>query len=272
MTGARFDLTGRSALVTGGSGVLGGAIARGLSSQGARVAILARESGRSERVAGEILAGGGEAIVVAADVTSEDAVRQASTDLLGTWGRLDILVNAAGGNSPSGTIAPDGSFFDIDVEAFRSVIDLNLTSAVLTTRYFASTMAEGGGGSIINISSVAGGRPLTRIPGYNASKAALENFTRFLAVDLARRHAGTIRVNAIAPGFFPAEQNRTLLTAADGSPTPRARAILDATPMGRFGEPDDLVGTAIGLASDASRFVTGVVVAVDGGFSAWSGV
>jgi NAD(P)-dependent dehydrogenase (short-subunit alcohol dehydrogenase family) len=235
------------------------------------VAILARDADRCEQVADEIRAGGGEAIVVAADVTSEASVRQASADLLGAWGHLDILVNAAGGNSAAATIQPDGTFFDIDVEAFRAAIDLNLVSAVLITRYFAPTMAEGGG-SIINISSVAGSRPLTRIPGYDASKAALENFTRFLAVDLARRYAGAVRVNAIAPGFFPADQNRSLLVAGDGSPTPRALAILDATPMGRFGEPDDLVGTAIWLASDASRFVTGVVIAVDGGFSAWSGV
>lgn len=267
-----FDLTGRVAVVTGGTGVLGGALARGLAAAGAKVGILGRRTEKAEAVAESIRAEGGEALPLTADVQDRAQLETARDAVLGAWGRVDILVNGAGGNRPDATVVGDLTFFGLTQEALEGVLNLNLLGTVLPSQVFGEAMVGGGQGSIINISSMAAQRPLTRVVGYGAAKAALDNFTKWLAVELAHKHGAGLRVNALAPGFFIGEQNRELLLNPDGSPTERGRKIVDHTPLGRFGEPDELVGTALWLAADASSFVTGVVVPVDGGFSAYSGV
>jgi NAD(P)-dependent dehydrogenase (short-subunit alcohol dehydrogenase family) len=191
---------------------------------------------------------------------------------LARWGRIDILVNAAGGNVAAATVVGEQTFFDLPREALEQVIDLNLLGTLLPSQVFGAAMARAGSGCVINISSAAAQRPLTRVVGYAAAKAAVDNFTRWLAVELASKYGERLRVNAIVPGFFLGEQNRAMLLGPDGNPTERGRLIIAHTPMGRFGEPDDLVGTLVWLCSDAARFVTGVSVQVDGGFSAWNGV
>jgi NAD(P)-dependent dehydrogenase (short-subunit alcohol dehydrogenase family) len=267
-----FDLSGKTAVVTGGTGVLGGALALGLAAAGAKVGVLGRRTEKAEAVAARIREGGGEAMALRADVQDKGQLEAARTQVLDAWGRLDILVNGAGGNLPEATAVGERSFFGLSQDALREVVALNLLGTVLPSQVFGEAMAEAGRGAVINISSMAAERPLTRVVGYAAAKAATDNFTRWLAVEFAQRYGPELRVNAIAPGFFIGEQNRDLLLNADGSPSERGRKIVEHTPMGRFGEPDELVGTAVWLASDASRFVTGVVVPVDGGFSAFSGV
>ncbi len=267
-----FDLTGKVAVVTGGSGALGSAMARGLAAAGASVAVLARREGAVEAVCDEVRAGGSDALAVSADVLDPAALAAARAAVLARWGRVDVLVNAAGGNRPDATVHGDLSLFDLTPEAFRNVVDLNLTGTLLATQAFVAPMAEAGSGAVVNVSSMAAQKPLTRVVGYAAAKAGVENLTRWLAVHLAVRHGPGLRVNAVAPGFFVGEQNRALLLEPDGTLTERGRRIVDHTPMGRFGVPDDLVGTVVWLASDASRFVTGVVVPVDGGYSAYGGV
>jgi NAD(P)-dependent dehydrogenase (short-subunit alcohol dehydrogenase family) len=267
-----FDLRGRVAVVTGGSGVLGSAMARGLAAAGARIAILGRRLERAQAVAAQLAASGGEAMPVASDVLDPAALARARDAVVGRWGRVDILVNAAGGNLPQATLADGGSVFDLPVEAWRTAVDLNLTGSLLPIQAFGPTMAAARQGSIVNVSSMASQRVLTRVPAYSAAKAAIENLTRWLAVDLARRHGEGLRVNAVAPGFFIGDQNRRLLTNDDGSLTPRGSRIIEHTPAGRFGEPDDLIGTVLWLCGPGSRFVNGVVVPVDGGFSVFSGV
>lgn len=270
-----YDLSGRVAVVTGGYGVLGRSMALFLSQQGARVAILGRNVERGEACVREIAAAtGGETLFLQADVLDEPALERACERLLATWGGVDILLNAAGGNQAGATIAPDQTIFDLDTEAMRGVVDLNFMGTVLPTLVFGQAMVRGEKkkGSIVNISSMAAQGVITRVVGYSASKAAIDNFTRWMAVEMAKKFGQGVRVNAIAPGFFLTEQNRTLLTNPDGSLTDRSRDILAATPYGRFGEPEELNGTLGWLASDASAFVTGVVVPVDGGFSIFSGV
>ena len=266
-----FSLNGKVAVVTGGTGVLGGALARGLAEAGAKVAVMGRREGKAEEVAAGIRAAGGEALALPADVLEHPELEEAKAVLLETWGRVDILVNAAGGNVSGATAVGERTFFGLEPSALEEVVRLNLLGTLFPSQVFGARMAETGG-SIINISSMAAQKPLTRIVGYAASKAAVDNFTKWLAVDLARKHGEKVRVNAIAPGFFVGEQNRALLLNEDGSLTARGQTIIDHTPMGRFGEPAELVGTAVWLASDASKFVTGVVVPVDGGFSAFGGV
>lgn len=267
-----FSLEGRTAVITGGTGVLGGAMARGLAAAGARVGILGRRAARAAEVAGEIEGTGGSAFAIPADVLDRDSLLGARAETLNRGGTIDILVNAAGGNVPEATVFGDISFFGLSREAFDQVVGLNLTGTLLPTQVFSEPMADQGRGSIINISSMAAQQPLTRVMGYAAAKAAIDNFTRWLSVELALNHAPGVRVNAIAPGFFVGEQNRALLMEPDGSLTARGQQIVDHTPMGRFGEPDELAGIAVWLAGDASRFVTGTVIPVDGGFSAYSGV
>ena len=265
------QLTGKVAVVTGGTGVLGSVMAHGLAAAGARVAVLGRNADRAAGVAESINAAGGEALATPGDVLEQadlESVRQTVTE---TWGRIDILVNAAGGNQAGATIPPGSTVFDVDSLAMRQVVDLNLMGTFLPSQVLARTMAEQGGGSIINISSMAADRALTRVIGYSAAKAGVDNLTRWLAVEFGLKQTG-IRVNAIAPGFFIGEQNRRLLTNEDGSLTERGQQVISHTPLGRFGEPEELVGTLLWLAGDGSRFVTGVVVPVDGGFSAFSGV
>ena len=267
-----FRLDGRVAVVTGGTGVLGGAIARGLARAGATVAILGRRTARAEQVAADICAADGEALAAPADVLDVGELERVRERLVEQFGRIDVLVNAAGGNLPAATVTEAGSFFDLQPEALREVLDLNLMGTLLPCRVFGATMGRQGEGAILNISSMAARRTLTRVVAYGAAKAAVDNLTRWLAVELGRRHGPGLRVNAIAPGFFLGDQNRALLIEPDGSPTARGRAILSHTPAGRYGEPDDLVATAIWLCGPGAAFVTGVVVPVDGGFDAYSGV
>lgn len=267
-----FDLTGKVAVVTGGTGVLGGALARGLASAGTKVGILGRRTAKAEEVAAEIRRAGGEALPLTADVQNKAQLEAAKAQVLETWGRLDILVNGAGGNVPAATVVGDLSFFGLTQEALGGVLSLNLLGTVLPSQVFGEAMVKAARGSIINISSMAAQRPLTRVVGYGAAKAALDNFTRWLAVEFAQKYGQHLRVNAIAPGFFIGEQNHDLLLTPEGSLTARGQQIVDHTPMGRFGEAEELVGTAVWLAGDASRFVTGVVIPVDGGFSAYNGV
>jgi len=270
-----FSLQGKVAIVTGATGVLGGEMARSLARSGARVAVLGRREEKACRVAGEIEASGGESLALPADVLDRNQLESARDALLGRWGHLDILVNAAGGNIPEATLAHGVDVFGLPENALRQVMDLNFLGTLLPCQVFGAAMVEcreEPEGSIVNISSMAASRPLTNVVGYSAAKAAVENFTRWLAVELARSHGPHLRVNAIAPGFFIGEQNRDLLLDEDGSLSPRGQTIIEHTPAGRFGEPEELTGTLIWLCSPASAFVNGVVVPVDGGFSAFSGV
>ncbi len=267
-----FSLQGRVAIVTGGTGVLGGAMAHGLAAAGAKIGILGRRAERAAEVVAAIQASGGEAMPVPADALDEKSLLQARDQVLQQWGRIDILINAAGGNSPDATVFGDVTFFNLKREAVQKMLDLNLMGTILPSQVFGEVMAKAGKGSIINISSMAAQRPLTRVIGYAAAKSAIDNFTRWLAVDLATKHGEGLRVNAIAPGFFIGEQNRAFLINADGTPTPRGETIIAHTPMKRFGEADELIGAAVWLCSDAAKFVTGIVVPVDGGFSAFGGV
>ena len=267
-----FGLEGKVCVVTGATGVLGGVMARGIAAAGARVAVLGRRADVAEGLAAEIREAGGEALATPADVLDPSALERVRDGLLREWGSVDLLVNAAGGNQPGATLRPDQSVLDLDETAMRQVMDLNFFGTLLPTQVFLAPMVERGRGAIVNVSSMAADRAITRVAGYSAAKAAVENLTRWLAVTLAKRHGPGIRVNAIAPGFFVGEQNRSLLFEPDGTLTPRGRTIIDNTPMGRFGEAEELLGALLWLLSDASRFVTGVVVPVDGGFSAFSGV
>ena len=270
-----FSLEGKVVVVTGGGGVLGGDIARGFASVGATVAIADLSEENARAVAGEITAAGGKASAFALDVFNRASIEACCASVYDAFGKVDVLVNGVGGNMKAATTSPEQSFFDLPPEAIQKVVDLNLIGGtVAPTQVFGKRMKDApDGASIINISSMNAFRPLTRIPGYSAAKAAVSNFTQWLAVHLAQEYSPKLRVNAIAPGFFLTDQNRFLLTdEKTGELTARGKTIIDHTPAGRFGAPDDLVGTAIWLASDASRFVTGIVTPVDGGFSAFSGV
>jgi NAD(P)-dependent dehydrogenase (short-subunit alcohol dehydrogenase family) len=268
-----FSLEGQAAAVTGATGVLGSELARGLAKAGAKVAILGRNQNSAAALAAEIEADGGEALVVACDVLDRGAVQAACEEVNEAFGKIDILVNGAGGNQPGATVSPDLSFFDLPPEALEAVFDLNLLGTLYPCQAFGAQMAKQRSGVILNISSMAAYRPLTRVVAYAAAKAAVSNFTAWLAVYLAKEFSPEIRVNAIAPGFFLTKQNVFLLTNQQtGALSPRGQMIIAHTPAGRFGDPQDLVGTVIWLVSPAARFVTGVVVPVDGGFNAYSGV
>jgi len=269
---ALFDVHGHTAVITGGSGQLGRAMASGLARAGARVALLARHADAANAVAADIKAAGGSAIGITCDVLDRAALEQALARVTGAFGPVDVLINAAGGNSPAATTSAERSFFDLDADAANQVFGLNFVGTLRTCQVFGRGMAERGQGCIINIASMSGLRPLTRVPAYSAAKAAVANFTQWLAVHMAQEYSPRIRVNALAPGFFLTEQNHYLLVAADGTLTPRGQTIISHTPAGRMGQPDDLVGTVLWLASPASAFVTGVVIPVDGGFAAYSGV
>jgi NAD(P)-dependent dehydrogenase (short-subunit alcohol dehydrogenase family) len=271
-----FDLSGRVAVVTGATGVLGGAMARGLARAGARVGVLGRRKERAEEVTAEVENCGSAALGLLADVLEREQLEVARAAVLERWGRVDILVNAAGGNVPAATVGEDATFFGLPEEPLRAVFDLNLLGTVLPCQVFGEAMtgdqSSEAEGSIVNVSSMAAQKPLTRVVGYSAAKAAVENLTHWLAVELARKYGPGLRVNAIAPGFFLGEQNRALLMHEDGRLTERGQAIVEHTPARRFGEPEELVGTLIWLCSPAARFVTGIVVPVDGGFGAFGGV
>ncbi|MBN8575449.1 MAG: SDR family oxidoreductase [Cytophagales bacterium] len=267
-----FSLKNKTALVTGGTGVLGRALCSSLARAGASVVIVGRRKEAAEQLALEIVNSGGRAIGISADVLDKEQLVAANKRVLQEFGSLDILVNGAGGNLPGAIITPDKTIFDLDMEDFKRVVDLNLTGSVLPTQVFGQTMAANKQGVIINISSMTALRPLTRVLGYGAAKAAISNFTQWLAVEMAKKFGEGIRVNAIAPGFFLTEQNRNLLTKPDGSLTERGELIVQQTPYGRFGAPEELCGTLLWLCSDASKFVSGIVVPVDGGFSAFGGI
>jgi NAD(P)-dependent dehydrogenase (short-subunit alcohol dehydrogenase family) len=270
-----FCLTGKVALVTGGGGVLGGAMADGLAGAGARVAIADVRPDMAAAAAKRIIERGGEARGYTMDAFSRESIQTCSDTVFADFGQVDILLNAVGGNMKGATTSPGQSFFDLPNDALRKVFDLNVVAGVIVPcQVFARRMKDNpNGASIINISSMNAFRPLTRIPGYSAAKAAVSNFTQWLAVHLAQEYSPKLRVNAIAPGFFLTDQNRFLLTDEKTAElTARGRTIIAHTPMGRFGEPNDLIGITLWLASEASSFVTGVVVPVDGGFSAFSGV
>jgi NAD(P)-dependent dehydrogenase (short-subunit alcohol dehydrogenase family) len=270
-----FSLAGKVAVVTGATGVLGSEMARSLARSGASVGVLGRREERANRVAGEIEVAGGEALALPADVLDTDQLEGARDALIERWGSVDILVNAAGGNVPGATLSDGVSVFQLPEKALRQVMDLNFLGTLLPSQVFGAAMVEGAQkpeGCIVNISSMAASKTLTNVVGYSAAKAAVDNFTRWLAVELARSYGPSLRVNAIAPGFFIGEQNRNLLLDEDGSPSQRGQTIIEHTPAGRFGEPEELGGTLIWLCSPASAFVTGIVVPVDGGFSAFSGV
>ena len=265
-----FDIQGKVAVVTGGAGILCTAMCRVLAAAGAKVAILDLRQEPAEALAAEL---GNEAIGIACNVLEKNSLEIAAQKVMDTFGRVDILINGAGGNKPQATTNPEQSFFDLPAEALRFVLDLNLIGIILPSQVFGKIMAEQDSGVILNISSMSAFRPLTRIPAYSVAKAGVSNFTQWLAVYMAQEYGPTIRVNAIAPGFFFTEQNRFLLTDKDtGELTSRGRQIIAHTPQGRFGTPDDLLGAVLWLVSPASSFVTGIVVPVDGGFSAFGGV
>lgn len=267
-----FSLNGKTVLITGGTGALGGAMALGLARAGAKVAVLGRRQAQADQLVAQISAAGGVGLALSADVTARESLLAARQTLLATWGSLDILVNAAGGNQPAATVAPAGSFFTVPEAALQDVIGLNLIGTLLPSQIFGESMAERRQGCIVNVSSMAAARALTRVVAYGAAKAAVDNFTRWLAVELAHKYGPALRVNAIAPGFFIGDQNRDLLLNGDGSLTARGQAIIDHTPAAQFGVPEDLIGALIWLCSPAARFVTGSVIAIDGGFGAFSGV
>jgi NAD(P)-dependent dehydrogenase (short-subunit alcohol dehydrogenase family) len=268
-----FDIAGRAAVVTGGAGVLCSTLSRALAGRGVKVAVLDLAKEAAEELAAGISAEGGTAIGLAGDVLDPDSLTRAREAVLAEFGRIDILINGAGGNKKQASTSAELSFFDLPADAVRGVTDLNFLGTLLPSQAFGKAMADRGEGAILNISSMNAFRPLTRIPAYSAAKAAVSNFTQWLAVHLAQEYSPKIRVNAIAPGFFLTEQNRFLLTdPASGELSPRGKTILAHTPMNRFGVPEDLIGAVLWLLSPAAAFVTGVVVPIDGGFSAFSGV
>ncbi len=268
-----YDFTGQTVVLTGGTGILGSEIACALAGCGAQLAILDLNLAPGEALLNRIGNRAANAALFPVDVQKIESLRQAATDVLERFGKVDSLINVAGGNKPEATTGPDLKFFDLPVEALRWVFDLNLLGTFLPCQVFGKIMAEAGSGVILNISSMNAFRPLTRVPAYSAAKAGVSNFTQWLAVHMAQEYSPRIRVNAVAPGFFLTEQNRFLLTNQEtGELTPRGKLILAHTPMGRFGEPEDLLGAVLWLLSPASAFVTGTVIPVDGGFSAYSGV
>jgi NAD(P)-dependent dehydrogenase (short-subunit alcohol dehydrogenase family) len=268
-----FSLQDKVAVVTGGGGVLCGAMSRALGRVGVKAAVLDLVPEAAQKVADDIVAAGGEAMAVQCDVLDKDSIEVAARHIMDTWGRVDILINGAGGNKKQATTSPDLSFFDLPADAVQWVFNLNFIGTLLPCQVFGRVMADQEEGIILNISSMNAFRPLTRIPAYSAAKAAVSNFTQWLAVYISQEYSSNIRVNAIAPGFFLTEQNRFLLTDEQtGELTSRGQTIIDHTPMARFGHPDDLIGTVLWLLSPGAAFVHGVVVPVDGGFSAFSGV
>lgn len=268
-----FDISGKIAVVTGATGVLGGAACLALAKAGVKIAAIGRDEAKLKTLAAAVSKAGSECLTLPADCLVRGDLENACAKTIKQWGRVDFLLNFAGGNRPDATTAPDRPFFNLPKEALEAAVGLNLLGTVLPCQVFGKAMAERGEGAIVNVSSMAAARPLTRIVGYSAAKAAVDNFTQWLAVHLAKEYSPRLRVNAIAPGFFLTEQNRFLLTdEKSGQPTERGKSILQHTPMARFGAPDDLTGAIVWLLSPAAAFVTGVVLPIDGGFNAFSGV
>lgn len=267
-----FCIKGKVAIVTGGYGVLGGSISRHLAEQGANVVILGRNEDKGDALVKEINKNEGKSLFIKCDVMDENQLIESREKILSTYGKLDILVNAAGGNVPGATLAPDQDFYTMKTTDWEKVIKLNMDGTVFSSLIFSKVMAEQGSGNIINVSSMAAYSAISRVPGYSAAKAAISNFTQWMATEMALKYGDKIRVNAIAPGFFIGDQNRAVLINPDGSLTERSKKVLAKTPMGRFGDITELNGVVQFLCSDAANFITGVVLPVDGGFSAYSGV
>ena len=265
-----FNIKGYVVVITGGTGVLGSAIAKYLALNGAKVIILGRKEEVGQEIVADIKAAGGECEFLKTDVMNQEVVQQNCDYIVEKYGRIDTLLNAAGGNMKGATIAPDQNFFDLEAKQFQTVLDLNLTGTVIPTQVFLKPMVAQGKGSVINFSSMAAFRPMTRVCGYAAAKAGISNFTAFMATECAKKFGEGIRVNAIAPGFFITEQNRALLTNPDGTFTQRGQDVIRQTPFGRMGDPEELCGTIHYLMSDAAKFVTGTVAVVDGGFNAFA--
>ena len=264
-----FDIKGKVTVITGGCGILGQNIAKYLAGQGAKIVILDRAAEQGRALEAELNAIG-EALFLTADVLDKDTLEQNKRDIVARFGTIDILLNAAGGNMAGATIAPDKTFLDLDIDAFRKVVDLNLFGTILPTTVFVPVMAQNKKGAIVNFCSESALRPLTRVVGYGAAKSAIASYTKYMATELATKFSPELRINAIVPGFLLTNQNRTLLTNPDGSYTDRAKAIIAHTPCGRFAEPEELFGTIHYLISDASSFVTGALSVVDGGFDVFS--
>lgn len=265
-----FNLKGKIALITGGAGVLGSNFANVLAKQGVIVGIVSQSIEKANKTVEAIESNGGKAFAVQANVLNKEELENARDIIVEKYGRLDILINAAGGNMPGATISPDQAIFDMKVDELQKVVDLNIIGTMLPSQVFSELFAKQKQGIIINISSASAQRPLTRVVGYSASKAAIDNFTQWMSVELASKYGEGIRVNAISPGFFIGEQNRALLLTPEGKLTPRGEKIIEHTPMGRFGTPEDIDGALLFLCSDMSKFVTGTVLKVDGGFAATS--
>ena len=268
--GNLFSVKDKVVVITGGTGVLGSCIGKYLAGEGAKVVILGRRREEGEAIVNEIRAAGGEGMFLVTDVCNREVLEDNCREILAKYGCIDALLNAAGGNMPGATIAPDKTFFDVNISEFERVLNVNLTGTVLPTQVFLRPMVEAGKGTVVNFSSMAAFRPLTRVMGYAAAKAGISNFTAFLANEVATKFTPEIRVNAIAPGFFLTNQNRALLTNPDGTYTERGNDVIRQTPFKRFGRPEELCGTIQYLISDASSFVTGTVAIVDGGFNAFA--
>ena len=265
-----FDIKDYVVVITGGTGILGRCIAKYLALEGAKVIILGRKEEVGRKIADDIVAAGGQCEFMKTDVMNQAVVEKNCNDILAKYGKVDTLLNAAGGNMPGATIGPEDNFFNLKAEEFQTVLNLNLTGTVIPTQVFLKPMVKQGKGSVINFSSMAAFRPLTRVCGYAAAKAGISNFTAFMATECAKKFGEGIRVNAIAPGFFLTEQNRSLLTNPDGTYTKRGQDVVRQTPFGRMGDPEELCGTIHYLMSDAAKFVTGTVAVVDGGFNAFA--
>ncbi|MGM9554101.1 MAG: SDR family oxidoreductase [Faecousia sp.] len=267
-----FDISGQVAVITGAGGIICGKMAQEMAKKGVKVALLDLFVENAQKIADEINADGGEAIAVKANVLDRESLEQARENVLSRFGRVDILINGAGGNKKEATVSPELDFFHLNVDAFKWVFDLNVTGAVLTTMVFGELLAKQGSGNVINIASMATYHPLTNTVAYCGAKAAVANFTEWMATHFNQNYSKNIRVNAIAPGFLLTTQNRFLMQNEDGTPTARGERVLNKTPMGRYGEPEEMAGPVIWLCSEAASFVNGAVIPVDGGFSAFWGI
>ena len=267
-----FDISGQVAVITGAGGIICGVMAKEMAKKGVKVALLDLFVENAQKIADEINAAGGEAIAVKANVLDRESLEQARQAVLDRFGRVDILINGAGGNKKEATVSPELDFFHLNVDAFKWVFDLNVTGAVLTTMVFGELLAKQGTGNVINIASMATYHPLTNTVAYCGAKAAVANFTEWMATHFNQNYSKRIRVNAIAPGFLLTTQNRFLMQKEDGTPTDRGQRVLNKTPMGRYGEPEEMAGPVIWLCSEAASFVNGAVIPVDGGFSAFWGI
>jgi NAD(P)-dependent dehydrogenase (short-subunit alcohol dehydrogenase family) len=267
-----IHLDGKVAVITGGAGILCSVMAIGLAEAGAKIAVLDLDETGANKVASEINSFGGEAIGVATDVLNKVSLEKAKEIVLAHYGRVDVLVNGAGGNKAAATASPDQPFFDLPADAMQWVVNLNLLGTIYPTQVFGRVMAAQGSGSVVNISSMAAFKPLTNTVAYSVAKAGVSSFTEWMSVHFCQEYSPAIRVNAIAPGFLLTQQNKYLLEDEDGVRTPRGEKIISNTPMGRYGKPEELVGAVIYLCSEAASFVTGIVLPIDGGFNAYSGV